>query len=63
MYPLHATWFCFLLDPIAVLHVDWLPFKLNEIMYTDGVKTMGYISGSRSNIIFHRTRITLICSS
>jgi len=35
-------------NPIAVLHVDWLPFKLNEIMYTDGVKTMGYISGSRT---------------
>ena len=54
----------FLLDPHKQYQADWLPFKLNEIMYTDGVKTTGYISTNPPcNIIFHHTRITLICSS
>ena len=52
----------FLLDPNKEHQADWLPYKLNEIMYTDGVKTIGYIS--TSNILFyHCTRITPICSS
>lgn len=32
-------------DPDKIHQADWLPFKLNEIMYTDGVKTTRYIAG------------------
>jgi len=39
-------------DPHPDLQSDWLPFTVNEIMYTDGVKTKGYITGS-SNYLFH----------
>lgn len=35
-----ATW-----NPDKNLQADWLPFKYREIMYTDGVKTTGYIKG------------------
>ena len=52
----------FLLDPSKELQADWLPFKLNEIMYTDGVKTTGYISGLTGNILFRHIRIAFICS-
>lgn len=32
-------------NPDKKIQADWLPFQRREIMYTDGVKTMGYISG------------------
>ena len=53
----------FLLDPHKKLQADWLPFQHNEIMYTDGVITTGYISGRMGEILFLHTRIILICSS
>ncbi|EDR05869.1 uncharacterized protein LACBIDRAFT_329325 [Laccaria bicolor S238N-H82] len=33
-------------NPDPRVQSDWLPFEANEIMYTDGVKTTGYIAGS-----------------
>lgn len=36
-----VTW-----SPYKVVQPDWLPFLKDEIMYTDGVKTNGFIVGS-----------------
>ncbi|KIK02072.1 hypothetical protein K443DRAFT_542968 [Laccaria amethystina LaAM-08-1] len=35
-----TTW-----EPDKIYQPDWLPFKYGEIMYTDGIKTTGYIQG------------------
>ena len=39
----------FLTDPDKIYQADWLPFKYKEIMYTDGIKTTGYIKGNPRN--------------
>ncbi|KIJ90661.1 hypothetical protein K443DRAFT_686616 [Laccaria amethystina LaAM-08-1] len=33
-------------DPNKTVQADWLPFKRGEIMYTDGIKTSGFIRGN-----------------
>ncbi|EDR06884.1 uncharacterized protein LACBIDRAFT_294632 [Laccaria bicolor S238N-H82] len=33
-------------NPSETLQADWLPFKGGEVMYTDGIKTSGFIRGS-----------------
>ncbi|EDR04150.1 uncharacterized protein LACBIDRAFT_330720 [Laccaria bicolor S238N-H82] len=41
-------------NPNPTVLSDWLPFVENEIMFTDGVKTKGYITGLPSDYLFHR---------
>jgi len=33
-------------DPDKTLLADWLPVKEGEVMYTDGIKTSGFIHGN-----------------
>ncbi|EDR05862.1 uncharacterized protein LACBIDRAFT_302440 [Laccaria bicolor S238N-H82] len=40
-------------NPHPDVQSDWLPFAAHEILYTDGVKTTGYIAGS-SKYLLHR---------
>ena len=35
----------FPVDPNKTAQVDWLPFKVAGVMYTDGIKTSGFIRG------------------
>ncbi|EDQ99085.1 uncharacterized protein LACBIDRAFT_335382 [Laccaria bicolor S238N-H82] len=41
-------------NPNPTVQSDWLPFVENEIMFTDGVKTKGCITGLPSDYLFHR---------
>lgn len=48
--------------PCKVFQPDWLPFFKHEIMYTDGVKTNGFIVGSPRNFVFHNDMSGRICT-
>lgn len=48
--------------PYKVVQPDWLPFLKDEIMYTDGVKTNGFIVGSPRNFVFHNDMSRRICT-
>jgi hypothetical protein len=53
-----------LVDPSKTHQADWLPFKGGEVMYTDGIKTTGYIKGNpRNSLSSFITRVLLINSS
>jgi len=52
-----------LVDPHKTDQQDWLPFKGGEIMYTDGIKTSGFIRGNpRTPLSYNITRIVLMHS-
>jgi hypothetical protein len=49
-------------DPDETVQADWLPFKKGEVMYTDGIKTSGFIRGYPSTPLLYITRMALMHS-
>ena len=49
-------------DPSKTHQADWLPFKGGEVMYTDGIKTSGFILGLPSTPLSYIIRIVLMHS-
>ena len=49
-------------DPSKTHQADWLPFKEGEVMYTDGIKTSGFILGLPSTPLSYIIRIVLMHS-
>ena len=49
-------------DPDKTVQADWLPFKAGEVMYTDGIKTSGFIRGVPRTSLSYIIRIVLMHS-
>ena len=49
-------------DPDKTVQADWFPFKAGEVMYTDGIKTSGFILGNPSTPLSYIIRTMLIHS-
>ena len=49
-------------DPDERTYPNWLPFKGGELMYTDGVKTSGFIGGNPRTPLSYIVRKVLMHS-
>jgi hypothetical protein len=49
-------------DPDETVLADWLPFEEGEVMYTDGIKTSGFIRGHSCTPLSCIIRIVLMHS-